>query len=268
VSGISPGLAAFKLACQISPIILVGGIANITSFGMLPIIALTEGGGVLGSLASGNVLSSVSSGLTTLVGAATAIAGGGPASLDDFFANFQPLAGSTLIDNQYGTYPLASQQVAANAVIVQPLRVSLAMLIPVRQSFGYANKTATMMALQASLSAHVTQGGTFTVVTPTYIYTNCLLLSLRDISGGATKQSQYEWAWDFMQPLLTINQIQQAQNSLMNQISTAGGGSASPAWSGAGTTVGSPPSGFGSPGLPGGAAGQGITSSPLPPVSQ
>lgn len=248
MSGLPPGLAAFKLACQLSPIILVDGIASIGPFGMLPIVALTEGGGAIGSLLSGNFV-------TAAIGAVTSGLGGGPAGLDDFFANFQPLAGSTLIDNQYGTYPLASQQVAANAVIVQPLRVSLAMLIPVRQPFGYANKTATMMAMQASLSAHVAQGGTFTVVTPTYIYTNCLLLSLRDISGGATKQSQYEWAWDFMQPLLTINQIQQSQSSLMNQITNAAGGSANPAWSGAGTTVGSPPSGASTIGQSGGLSG-------------
>lgn len=251
---LSPGLAAFKLACQLSPIILVNGIAGSGPFGMLPIIALTEGGGAVGSLLSGSLV-------TAAVGAVTSALAGPPENLDSFFANFQPLPGSTLIDNQYGTYPLASQQVAANAVIVQPLRVSLAMLIPVRNPFGYANKTATMMALQASLSSHVAQGGTFTVVTPTYIYTNCLLLSLRDISGAETKQSQYQWAWDFMQPLLTVQQIQQAQSSLMNQISTAAGGSTNPAWSGSGTTVGQPPSGAATIGQPGGAAGQSIANS-------
>jgi hypothetical protein len=204
------GLVAFKLACQLSPIILTQGIATGFPFNMLPIIVFTEAAnfplGILG--------------------------GQSPVDLDSYFANFQPLSGATLIDNQYGTYPLGSQQVAANAVIVQPLRVSLSMLIPVQEPLGYAAKSLTMYAIQAALSSHIAQGGTFTVVTPSYIYTNCLLLALRDISGGATKQSQYEWAWDFFQPLLTANQIAQSQSSLMSQITSAASGSANPGWSG------------------------------------
>jgi hypothetical protein len=237
------GLAAFKLACQLSPIILTNGLAQNFPFSMLPIIVFTQAADFTLGLLSGQ----------------------SPVDLDSYFANFQPLSGATLIDNQYGTYPLGSQQVAANAVIVQPLRVSLSMLIPVQEPLGYAAKALTMYAIQAAISSHVSQGGTFTVITPSYIYTNCLLLSLRDISGGATKQSQYEWAWDFFQPLLTANQIQQSQSSLMQQITNAATGSANPGYSGlaAATTL----SGSGAPTMPaatsltGSSAGQSIPNS-------
>jgi hypothetical protein len=234
------GLAAFKLAVQLSPIILVNGIAQWFPFQMLPIIVFTEAANFPLGILSGQ----------------------SPIDLDSYFANFQPLPGATLIENQYGTYPLGSQQVAANAVIVQPLRVSLSMLIPVQEPLGYAAKALTMYAIQAAMSTHVSQGGTFTVVTPSYIYTNCLLLSLRDISGGATKQSQYEWAWDFFQPLLTAQQIQQSQSSLMQQITNAATGSANPGWSGLSSSAPLSGSGAGilpaSTNLSGAGAGQSI----------
>jgi hypothetical protein len=237
------GLVAFKLACQLSPIILTQGIATGFPFNMLPIIVFTEAANFPLGVLSGQ----------------------SPVDLDSYFANFQPLSGATLIDNQYGTYPLGSQQVAANAVIVQPLRVSLSMLIPVQEPLGYAAKSLTMYAIQAALSSHIAQGGTFTVVTPSYIYTNCLLLALRDISGGATKQSQYEWAWDFFQPLLTANQIAQSQSSLMSQITNAASGSANPGWSGLSSATPQAGSGTGvlpaSTNLTGSSAGQAIPNS-------
>lgn len=199
MSGFSPGLAAFKLACQISPIILTNGIAQFMPFSAIPIIAFTEA-----------------------VNFTTGILGGVGESveLDNFFANFQPLPGATLVDNDVGMYPFANQAVAANAIIQKPLRVSMQMLIPVRQPFGYAAKTATMSLLQAVLNQHNGQGGMYTVVTPSFIYTNCIMTALRDISGGVTKQNQYEWAMDFIQPLLTLQAAQAAQNSLMSQISS------------------------------------------------
>ena len=48
----------------------------------------------------------------------------------DNFGVFSVLPGGTLIDNQIAHYPLANQTVAANAVITDPLRISLAMTAP------------------------------------------------------------------------------------------------------------------------------------------
>lgn len=215
---ISPGLAAYKLSFQLSPIILTGGIAQNVPGGMLPIISLTEA-------------------LNFTLGL---LSGGQDLDLDDFFANFDPLPGGRLIANQYGHYPFANQAVAANAGIAQPLTISLLMKIPVRQPGGYAAKLATMMTLKSTLDQHSQSGGTYTVATPAYFYTNCLLLDLVDVSTSETKQPQNAYRWDFERPLLTLAQAQQAQNSMMSKLSS--GVQTDGALSGLSPTVGSPPS--------------------------
>jgi len=211
--------AAFQLSFQLSPIILTNGIATNIPGGMLPIIALTEALNFTDGLLSGADI-----------------------NLDNFFANFEPLPGSTLVDQEVGHYPFANQAVAANAVIVQPLKISMRMICPVRDTLGYAVKLATMMALQTALNQHNSSGGTYTIATPSYFYTNCLMLNFRDVTSGESNQTQYEWQMDFEQPLLTLQQAQQAQNSLMNKITGGTAINGQPAWSGLSTTVGQPPS--------------------------
>lgn len=218
----NPGLVAYKLSFQICPVILTGGVAGAIPGGMLPIISITEalnfGVGLLGS-------------------------GDDDVDLDNFFANFQPLPGSTFIDQAIGQYPFANQAVAANAVIANPLKVSLEMICPVRQAFGYATKLATMTALQNVLAQHNASGGTYTIATPSKFYDNCLMVQMVDVSGGGDKQAQTRWRLDFVQPLLTLQQAEQAQNSLMSKVS--GGlplGGDPPAWSGLPPTVGQPSS--------------------------
>lgn len=215
----SPGQAAFKLAFNVSPIILTGGVANLIPGAMLPIISITE---------------ALSFGLGLL-------SGGETPSLDDFFASYQQIAGGTLVDNSVAHYPFANQATAANAIITQPLRVSLLMRCPVREPFGYAAKLATMMALQAALAQHNSSGGTYIVATPSYFYTNCLMLGMRDVSSRG-KQVQTEWQLDFEQPLLTESAADQAQNALMSKITGGTAFSGAPEWSGLGTVVGQPPS--------------------------
>lgn len=199
MTSISLGMAAWKLSFQISPIILNNGIANLTPVGMLPIIALTEAlNFTTGILDSGRDI-----------------------GLDSFFANFQVIPGGTIVDQQIGQYPFANQAIAANAVIAQPLKVSMLMICPVQQSLGYATKLSTMMALQATLKQHNALGGTYTVITPSAFYADCLLTGLTDVSSSESKQVQNAWRWDFEQPLLTQNQARQAYNSAMGKI--AGG---------------------------------------------
>jgi hypothetical protein len=218
---ISAGLAAFKLSFQLSPIILTGGIATNIPGGMLPIVAITEALNFTEGLLSG----------------------GDPLSdLDDFFANFWPVAGGTLIDQVLGEYPFANQAVAANAVITQPLVISLRMVCPARGEAGYGIKLATMMGLQATIAQHNASGGTYTVVTPSFFYTNCVHLRLYDTSNTASKQAQNTYQWDFRRPLLTLQDAQQAQNNLMSQISNGTAISGAPSWSGLGPTTGNPAS--------------------------
>lgn len=211
--------SAFKLGFEISPIILTGGVATNIPGGMLPIVSITEAANFVTGLLSG----------------------GTDASLDDFFAHFMPIPGSTLAENQIGHYTFANQAVAANAIIAQPLRVSMLMICPVKSALGYAAKLATFTALQAVLAQHDASGGTYTVATPAFIWTNCISLSLKDVTSGESKQTQYIYQWDFEQPLVTQQQAQQAQNTLMSKLS--GGLPTDGSLSGAGSTVGVPPSG-------------------------
>lgn len=241
--GISAGLAAYRLSFQLSPVILTGGIASLIPGGMLPIVAITQALTFVAGLLSG---------------------GDDLTDLDDFFANFHPLPGASIIDQQIGEYPFANQAVAANAVIAQPLTISLRMICPARGEGGYAIKLATMLALQAALAQHNASGGTYTIATPSFFFTNCVLLRMFDISRTDDQQAQNTWQMDFRKPLLTLQDAQQAQNGLLSQISAGTPLSGPPAWSGLPPTVGNPatiaaPSVVGSAEGPAGAG----TASPL-----
>ena len=60
-------------------------------------------------------------------------------------------------------------------------------------------------------------GGTVTVLTPAYTYTNCLLTNIRDVSTSSDKQVQFLYQWDFTQPLITQQGAQQVLGNLMNK---------------------------------------------------
>jgi len=204
--GVSSGQVQAAITYSIAPIILTGGIATAQG-GSVPIVTLTD--------------------LVT----ADNIAGLGQ---DDYFAYYVPLPGATMVNNAVATYPFANQSVAANAIIAQPLNISMLMRCPAK-SFG--SKQTTMIALQNSLAQHNSIGGTYTVVTFAYIYTACIMTAMRDVSGGGSKQFQYEWQLDFLQPLVTIAAAQQAQNSLTQKLTDGTAQSASATLSSAlGTT--------------------------------
>jgi len=202
---------AFKLAYQLSPIILTGGIAEGVG-GILPIIVITEAANFVKDLLQGSL----------------------DVNLDEYFANFAPLAGATLIEQEIAHYPFANQAVAGNATISQPLHFSLSMTCPARGSFGLLAKSATMTLLQYTLARHNAQGGLYTVLTPSFMYTSCILKSLHDISSGETKQPQVTWQFDFEKPLVTQNQAAGALCSLMNKISSGSQIDGVPSWSGSG----------------------------------
>lgn len=211
---VSAGYIEFRLAYSLSPIILTGGIATAQG-GAIPIIALTDPS-VGGSIdVSGGVAADV-----------------GPFNSDANFAEYYPLPGGMLINNQVATYPFANQAVAANAIIAQPLNISMMMLCPAGNTGTYGMKQTTMIALQNSLAQHNGQGGTYSIVTPAYIYTFCIMTGMRDVSGGESRQSQYQWQLDFIQPLVSLQAAQQAQNGLMQTITKGTPLSGTPTWSG------------------------------------
>jgi hypothetical protein len=260
VSTTTGGLAQFANSFAISPIILVGGAANNTSGGKLPISQLLQPG----NWPSGPL--SPSAGI----------------DLDNFFALFTVMPGDTLIENINAKWPLANQQVAANAIISQPLHLSLRMTCPGREESGvtYAGKQAVMTALQSTLQQHTDLGGWYDVATPSYLYQGCLLLSLRDITDASQGgQVQVEYIWEFEQPLISTAAAQGAQNVFMSKltnqtINTGGALGSNPA----AASVGNPSSPItpsvvpGAQGLSGVSAGSAFlapvpTGSPVPPLN-
>lgn len=220
MGAISPGQAAYKLTFQLSPLIMTGGVASMIPGGMLPLISITQAVNFTFGLLNG----------------------ADEIDLDNFFANFQPVPGATLIDNTIGSYPFANQAVAANAIIAQPLKVALLMICPARDTAGYATKLATMMALQATFAQHNASGGTYTIATPSFFYTDCIMGPMTDVTPGASKQVQAAWRIDFVKPLLTLAQAAEAQNALMSKISAGTSFDGAPSWSGLGQSVGVPQS--------------------------
>lgn len=210
---------AFQLGFQISPIILSGGVASNIPGGMLPIVSITEAVSFVTGLLSGSISD----------------------NLDDFLMQFMPIVGSSLIEQKIGEYTFANQATAANAVIQDPLNVSMLMIVAAKAQAGsgYLTKLATIMALQATLAQHNNSGGLYTIVTPSFIYTDCVMLSMRDASRADIKQPQNAWKLDFRKPLVSLADAQSAQNSLMSKISA--GAPTDGSLSGLGTTVGVPP---------------------------
>ena len=91
------------------------------------------------------------------------------------------------------------------------------MMVIARYKLGYFAKLAVMIALRETLYEHNARGGTYIIATPSFIYTNCVMRSLRDISGGETKQPQYKWQMEFERPLITLDQAAAAESSLTNK---------------------------------------------------
>lgn len=192
----SAGLVAADLAYRCSPIFLTGGIANETIGGIMPMLLLTESLGFANSILTGDL----------------------PRSTDDFFAHFFPLPGASLISNTVGMYPFANQTVAANALITEPLNLSMQMLCPPRGSGSYVTKMTTLSALQAALYKHNAMGGLYTVLTPGYIYTNMIMTAFRDASPQPDRLPQTAFQIDFMRPLTQQSEAQQIQSTLMSKL--------------------------------------------------
>lgn len=208
------GIESFRRSYEICPIFLVDGIASQGSGGIpgagLPITSILQSSiypqGVTGDASSSGSASDATD------------------SLDGYFAHFALEEGQTYIDNEIAEYPFGNMAVAANAVIAQPVEISLRMVCPANSARGvtYPNKQAIITSLVSSLQQHIDLGGYFVVATPAYIYSDgVLLLKLED--GGDYEeggQVQHTIIWRFRAPLLSTQQAAGAQNALTNKISS------------------------------------------------
>lgn len=187
----SSAFSTFDFQYTRNPIILTGGIA--TSQGnVLPIVALTD---------------------------PQVIASGTNVDPNTLFASYRVLPGGSFVSNQVATYPFANQAVAANAIVAQPLNISVLMTCPATANVTLAQKQAVMHMLQASLTQHNNSGGMYSIFTPAYIYTSCIMVAMRDVTGPDTNQVQIAWELDFLQPLVTIAQAQNAKNTMLQKLS-------------------------------------------------
>ena len=203
-------VAAWKLAFELSPIILSNGLVNGFPGRMLPIVAITE-------------ILNFPLGL---------LSGGSNVGLNNFFAHFRPLPGSSLLTQDVARYPFANSNIAGNATVEVPPVVSFIMTATAQNSFGYWERLGVITALRETLKKHNNSGGTYTLVTPSYIYTNCLFRDMRDASSQETKQPQNAWQLDFEKPLLTLEDAEAAQNGLFSMISAGLNTGSNPTWSG------------------------------------
>jgi hypothetical protein len=190
-----------QLSYQVCPIILTGGTAAQVPGGMLPMLSL------------------FATGETTSLGLPFDIG-----DLDSAFGAFNVLPGGTLVIQEVAKYPFANQWVAANAVIRQPITVSVIMDSPMRPPSNqpflnvWEYKQTVFTALKATLDSHNNVGGTYTVATPAFIYDNMVMISLTDNSRGNNSLPQNAWRFDFERPLIVLSELQEAQNLQMQKI--------------------------------------------------
>jgi hypothetical protein len=195
-------LEQIQLLYQITPIWLQGGVAAnvLGNGGFLPILSIlnTE---VYSALMTGN-------------------ADNLPAdwNFENSFAIFQPFPGGSLIEQSIAEYPFANLSVAANAVLRNPINVSMIMMTPMKQPNAWIIKQSTMTALKSTLDNHNNLGGTYIVFTPAYIYTDMLMTNLTDISTAQSPLPQNTWRWDFTRPLVSLQDIYGAENNLVAKI--------------------------------------------------
>lgn len=217
----NPSASSWRLTYEISPIFLTSGIVGNLPGAMTPLIAYTEGnsfGSILG--------------------------GGSEQELDNYFAHFSQVPGSTMISNAIGQYPFANISVAANAIIFEPLTVSLIMLCPARSAGGYVERQAILTSLKRTLDSHNLAGGTYSIATPNFLYTDCVMVRMVDASIGETRQPQYRYQLDFIQPLVSEEGAKQSYNNLMAKIGGQTQLQAADAnWSNVPNSVGNPASG-------------------------
>lgn len=176
----------YDLAFQISPVIFSGGIASGIRGGMLPVVAT----------------------LSSLIDITLS---------QDIPWRFVVKPGGTVINQAIGLYPFANQRVAANAVVEEPLYIGLQLISPVNQTAGYTTKLAVFTSLRDTFQNHIDMGGTFIIATPSYIYEDCLLLSITDATSG-TRQQQILWNLEFQKPLVSTSGAKQAYSQLLDKI--------------------------------------------------
>jgi hypothetical protein len=145
---------------------------------------------------------------------------GYPLTPAGYFAHFKVVQGSTFMQSTVASYPFANSATAGNAIVEQPINVSLLMYCPASAINRTESRAQTMTNLISSLNSHKAQGGLFVVYTPLFIYDNCVLVAMRDASEGEHSAMQNGVILDFQRPMImTMDEADTAQNTLMSKLS-------------------------------------------------
>jgi hypothetical protein len=229
----------WKLSYQVSPIFLTGApVSNVPS-GMVPFLALVNPQAfptANARIAAYNPGAPAPQTLNYQPDLSDVI-NRSQTSLDNAFGAFNVLAGGSLIQQTVAKYPFANQSYAANAIIRDPLHISLIWDTPMRGSGAWSQKLVIMQAVKQRLDAHNNAGGTYTVATPAYIYENLIMTSLTDASRGSSNLPQNAWRFDFERPLVTLQELKTAQSALMSKLTN--GVVTDGSWSGGAAGIGS-----------------------------
>lgn len=190
----------YETAFGISPIFLVGGLADFLKIpgGVLPLALVTEGIANIASLVKGN-------GLTW-----------------GKTAQWLPVPGTQYYSGNLATVTYFNQITAANAVIKNPNKVSMQLIMPQSTIDGVISKVAKSAALSYAIEKHIEEGGYFTILTPFKIYFDCVLTSMTDMAPftDENKQVQYITRFDFTQVILQPDDVESALGSLMSKVSS------------------------------------------------
>lgn len=189
------GLTIYRGLYEISPVYLVGGIAEKIPGGVLPIAALTEALSAGGSILTGNF--------------------GDVVDFDRYFAHWSPVYGSQWLSYDVASYPMFSQQEAANSIVKNPLNISLMMDCPAQKTGGLITKALTLEVLRSTLAYHVDNGGYFNIFQFGFTALNCLLLGMESVENQS-KQDHVSFIFNFRQQLLTRQDAQKLSDKVQN----------------------------------------------------
>ena len=93
------------------------------------------------------------------------------------------------------------------------------------------------------------------------------MTALTDISGGASAQVQYQWQFDFEQPLVTLQAAQQVYSGLLNKIAGGTQFTGAPAWSSPEAAAAAPVSGAAASNVAGAGSLTGVQAGLAAPVT-
>lgn len=203
----------FRRDYQLDPITLVQGIAQNLPSGRMSILVLTEGSTDVGFVDESR-----------------------------YFAQFRPAPGGTLLDFGISEYPFASMAMAANAVVQNARSIAMIMDCPARtDGNSYPALQAKLTGFVQQLTTHILKGGTFDLTTPGYIYEDCLLRRIVDVTPAGDKKVQQRFQLEFYQPLITQQAAAAAYNNLYNKLANGLPVSNPPRNSGVSTVIGNAP---------------------------